>query len=50
VGRTQQAEIVAERHAQEHADITGHPVQLTDVESWSAIRTVPGSGCLPLWD
>lgn len=41
---------VAIGHAQQHARITGHAVQLVDARTWTALETIPGEPSLPLWD
>jgi hypothetical protein len=35
--------------AQDHARITGHPVQLCTADTWTAIETIVGEPALPLW-
>lgn len=37
-------------HAQQHARITGHVVQLAVADTWEAVETIHGEPSLPLWD
>lgn len=41
---------VVDGHAVQHAAVTGHAVQVTEVSTWSSLYTVPGAPSLPLWE
>ena len=50
LGTPTRYQTVVDGHAVQHAQVTGHPVQVTDVRTWTACYTVSGEPSLPLWD
>lgn len=50
LGGESRYETVVQGHAVQHAGVTGHPVQVTDAGTCTALYTVPGAAHLPLWE
>lgn len=43
-------ELVARLIGQQHAQITGHVVNLVIADTWTVVDTLAGEPSLPLWD
>jgi len=41
---------IALGHAQQHARVTGHCLQVCEASTWTPVETVAGEPSLPLWE